>query len=908
MGSKSSEIERNTYYVGVHFVLCLGAIDKITEIIIDKKVTWTGNLVSGASSIDEPDLFGGGQYEGGVYGDFDLDRGLPNQTINTYLNSVIPPIGGNPVISAFRGVTSLILKKMCVGTNYYMKPWAIRATRIHTRVSGQAQWNDSYAEPIVGTLNGVHIVRECLTDPEFGLGISESLMGSSFAVSAITAFNEGLGFAFFWNKETSIQDFILEVLKHLQGSLYQDRITGKYELTLIRKVSDPTTLLSLNEANIQSVDNFHRLSVGELPSTVVVKYTDPITGDVNSITVTNPALAQRQSTTITKTIDYLGITSKALAHKIAIREINQQTVPILTCSIKCNRDAESLNKGDAFLLTWSDFLDQPIVMRVNTMNLGTPSSSTITIEAIQDVFTAPTVVYTEPPESNWENPIKPPLPISYSLALSAPYYFLARVKGDTIARLAKSYESFLLTAAGKPAQSSIKAAISTSPTSTVDDYSNTGYNSYCFVAKVNGTLDTVSTNIPITNITNLSYLRVGSVAVITSTDDFNITGNIDGYINTSGNDVRSRYIEYVQVTGINSDSIDVKRGVLDTAPKTHLSTGSSSMLASAFIFGIGDDYGYCSNVFGNNELTHYALLDISPKGTLTVGEDRAVNGIQFTEVQAKHYLPLPASNIKFNSLVRPTSINVVNLSQGKLPFSCSLRNRVTQTSKVLTDFYTSIYSNEDDAISIVFTLTTLPTSDYHNLTYMPEGVIDLSYNASTNRFYKEEYVIYSTTLPYNELTIVTNGGIVKTHNNTTLTSNFFSVRGLPIKYTSSPTVTVSAISVSLISLGETLNKITLTTATGETHSITAGQRVRTLGFGQSVYNGVFNIYDVTATSISFTIDLASAPNPTGSAYFEDVPFYGDYLLTVYTIKEELVNSVMYYTEAAERYRHGITLL
>lgn len=68
------------YGLGAHLALCHGPVDAVTEIRVGERVAWSGNVTaSQAISIDNPNLFGGEEREGGVQGAVDILMGEAGQ-------------------------------------------------------------------------------------------------------------------------------------------------------------------------------------------------------------------------------------------------------------------------------------------------------------------------------------------------------------------------------------------------------------------------------------------------------------------------------------------------------------------------------------------------------------------------------------------------------------------------------------------------------------------------------------------------------------------------------------------------------------------------------------------------------------------------------------------------------------
>src|SRR5574340_369013 len=87
------------YYVGMHMVLCHAA-DKITRIVVGERDAWSGSVTANTQIyVDNPNLFGGTDREGGVQGYVDLEFGAAAQGRNSYLQAKL-----GATVPAHRGV------------------------------------------------------------------------------------------------------------------------------------------------------------------------------------------------------------------------------------------------------------------------------------------------------------------------------------------------------------------------------------------------------------------------------------------------------------------------------------------------------------------------------------------------------------------------------------------------------------------------------------------------------------------------------------------------------------------------------------------------------------------------------------------------------------------------------------
>lgn len=202
--------------------------------------------------------------------------------------------------------------------------------------------------PDGGDMNPAHIVRECLTDPEWGMGYQETdIDDSSFTSAADKLHEEGFGISILWDRQTPIEDFVKEIVRHINAVLYVDRSTGKFSLKLIRGDYSEGSLLTLGPDQIDKVDNFSRPAFGELVNSVTVNYWNGLTGKTASTTAQDTALVQMQGAVIGTTIQYPGCTNASLAGRLASRDLQTLSNPLLSCTVYADRTASLLNIGDA---------------------------------------------------------------------------------------------------------------------------------------------------------------------------------------------------------------------------------------------------------------------------------------------------------------------------------------------------------------------------------------------------------------------------------------------------------------------------------------------------------------------------------------------------------------------------------
>lgn len=496
-------------------------------------------------------------------------------------------------------------------------------------------------------MNPIHVLRECITDPYWGLGYPEYMVDeTSWVAAAQTVYNEKLGFAWYWKSEQSIVEFIDEVRAHVQATIYLDKVSEVYKIELFRKISDTSGLPEITENNITNVESIKRSTIFDMPSSITVKFTDGITGISGTATVSDYSLQTRQGQAITKTQNYSGVTDASIAHRLALRDLQQSTVPLYSVKFKCDRIAENYYLGKAFKLTLPSRLPNTLIMRVTSLNLGSLLNGEITVEAIEDSFLAADISYQPPPPSGWTIPINDPVPISYRKVIEIPYYLLARYKGDAFAQGIASTSTFFACTGVSPTQDSIDFGIWVAAPTT---YNRKATGDFCYSALLDGTLDKISTTITVTSEIDPELLTVGDIIQI--------------------ND------ELLQVTGKTGLILSLNRGILDTVPGIH-AIGDR-------IFGwgfLGTDFvEYLTSETINVKETTRTM-----KGELDVSA-AAFDSLPFA---GRMHFPYPPGNLIIEGNYWPTS-----LPNGNIFLEWTSRNRLQQTTAPL-DYYSASVTSE----------------------------------------------------------------------------------------------------------------------------------------------------------------------------------------------------------------------
>jgi len=261
-------------------------------------------------------------------------------------------------------------------------------------------------------MNFAHIIREILTDTIWGMGYATAdINDTSFTAAADTLYNEALGGSILWDAQSTYEELLQAILRHIDGVLYVDRITGQWTLKLLRDDYDIDDLLVLDYDNVGSVQNAIRKSTAELCNVVTVKYKRAPLGDTASATFHDYGLMQEQGGWVSETVEFPFLTNAHSANLVAQRALKAKSTPVQTCTLEnCSREAADLNWGDAFVLNWPVLGINMQVMRVLSIKLGNGTSSSVTIECVEDVFFTPTEPLVIPGGIAWPPQVLGPMP------------------------------------------------------------------------------------------------------------------------------------------------------------------------------------------------------------------------------------------------------------------------------------------------------------------------------------------------------------------------------------------------------------------------------------------------------------------------------------------------------------------
>jgi len=559
-------------------------------------------------------------------------------------------------------------------------------------------------EPDLPDMNPAHIIYQCLTEADFGIGLPRAMIDEdSFQAAAIALSEEKFGLSFIWLRQEPVEDFIKIVLDHINAALYQDRSDGNFRLKLIRDDYDVEDLDTYDESNIVEMESFSRVGWGETVNEVVIGYTNPKNEKEATVSVQNLANIQLQGGVVTSKKSYAGIRCADLALRVAQRDLKTRSTPLAAAKIKVNRSAWNVPPGAVFVLSWADYDIVSVVFRVIGIDYGTVADRTITIDCVEDVFGMPESSYGSGQDTEWVNPSQPATDVGEFKITEASYHEVFNQVLEADLNTFDGDEVFLLAMAqrGAGVNSAFQAW-----TAALDDST---------VAELYGE-STITPNA----VLGADILQLTETISYTALAGAFLDEVVPGYA----------YIEdeliWIESIDTEAETMLVRRGIHDTIPVVH-----SAGAIIWFWNGESGESGVLEFVPGpvEGEEIHIWLPGRTP------GDGQSLTDAEKTEYTgvARWSRPWPPADVKINDSYFPTFL------EGDFDLSWVGRNKLQQTTEGEAGAIAWTEGNIDPEVGSTYTLllkdgetdALLDTIDGLVLGDSPYTVVDpLSYGSS----------------------------------------------------------------------------------------------------------------------------------------------------------------------------------
>lgn len=667
------------YSMTVQMGLARGPINHLREIRVGEKTAWANSNPADPApehfEINQFYLFGGPNSEGGITGQFYLQQGRPDQLAHPEL--CLSMGIAQDQLPGYRGVATTVFKGM-VSTTPYVKPWTFRIGRTTAGWEDDNPWHPELATIImqpgdITAMNPAHILYECLTNYSWGRGIDRARLNEPrWHYTASVLYNEGFGLCMRWTRQDTLQEFIQQVIEHVGGALYVDRISGLINFDLIREETNlaampvltyNTGLLEVMENEAPARDN----AVNEM----VVNYRDPVTNEERQARSHNLAGIQSTGATFSATKNYLGAPTYALAARLAQRDLRTQSGVTRRLKLKMDRRAWNIKPASVFIVNVPERGIFNFIMRAGRIQDGNVEKGEIIVDCVMDIFGTPPQAYLNDPTKPWSPPDTAIDNPDYAYVKEMTFREAIKVLGLANAQVMDPTTAMVKTQAARPnplangytLASLIEGGV-------VTEYSDYGWSPALILASAIGPYDT---SVSIATITESGRQAAGAAYQIGD--------------------------EVVRLDDLNRTTMvaTITRGCDDTIPRAH---------------GAGEALLMIDNAFGTDG-QQYAIGENYEARMLVRGSVARLTWDQATPhliapLIGRAHLPLPPAAMRLNG-VPVYSLSPSDTTGGDLAFTWSTRSRLIQKDALVGHFESSV-APETDQMTRVMLFDTAPGS------------------------------------------------------------------------------------------------------------------------------------------------------------------------------------------------------
>jgi hypothetical protein len=280
-------------------------------------------------------------------------------------------------------------------------------------------------------LNAAHIIRDVLIHPRYKGSGNAADIGDSFAAAAELFAAEGLGLTFFWENPSDRDGFLDLVLRHVDAKVYEDSLTGKFEIKPVRPDYEFADLFTYDDLNILDwIEYPERPMASELVNQVQLVYTDRRNGEPLSVTLSNSAAVLAAGGIRNEKVEMEGITWGPLANRICARELTARSTPLYRGAFRAAYLRPGLNLGSVFNLNDPELGLANTACRILEIGESDGVDNSVIIRFVEDVFFADA----QAPAFTDEDFVEPVAAVAlvpeFQFAFELPYYEFVQISGE----------------------------------------------------------------------------------------------------------------------------------------------------------------------------------------------------------------------------------------------------------------------------------------------------------------------------------------------------------------------------------------------------------------------------------------------------------------------------------------------
>lgn len=411
------------YFSTLDLALALGPGVEFRKMWFGENLVWTGcNQCYNTININFPDLYGGSADggRGGIAGEMVLYCGHFDQPHDPVLEAQI-----SADISAYPGIAHVVFRNF----------WFGNSPQIDT-INFELQYfsnsleltNNRNVMPNCLDINPVECLFDILVTGWGNLGFDPSLINvDGWREKGYQIWNENNGMSLLVGNPTDGTSLAKQILRQINGIVYEDSSTGFVELELLRNDYTIEELPVLSPSNVSEIRNYTKKLWSETNNVIRLKFTgrDSVKHiyEYDKIAVAkDSALLRYQGKERPVEITMPGVYEGALANELAARELSNLNVPIYSCELTMNRTVPDIKPGSVFVLNWPEFGIVQMVMRVRKMGMGALENNSITLSVVQDEFSLDATVVATPDSSGFTPTVIVPVDIDTYVLMELPAF------------------------------------------------------------------------------------------------------------------------------------------------------------------------------------------------------------------------------------------------------------------------------------------------------------------------------------------------------------------------------------------------------------------------------------------------------------------------------------------------------
>lgn len=348
--------------------------------------------------LDLPELYGGSKdgARGGIAGTVGCYCGAFDQSRDPYL-----VVNVSADVPAYVGVAHMVFRDFWWGNSPNIDTVSVEVAYF---TNGLGTF--SRIMPNGLDANPIEVLYDIFTSDWGNLGYDPARINTdAWRVIADQIWDEGLGISISVANATEATDVVKQVLRLINGIVYEDQTTGLVEIALIRNDYDIGDLEVLTPSEVVEISNYSKKLWTETNNVVRVKYTDRADDyAAGKIAIAkDSSLLRYQGKERPVEVEMPGVFDAETANVIAARELSNLNVPLYSASMTLSRKASLLKPGQPFILQWPEYGIVQMVMRVRTPKLGTLEDGRISFNIVQDEFSTAATVIAAPVPSEYED-------------------------------------------------------------------------------------------------------------------------------------------------------------------------------------------------------------------------------------------------------------------------------------------------------------------------------------------------------------------------------------------------------------------------------------------------------------------------------------------------------------------------